>query len=331
MKFKTFESLLQNCLDLYNAGCARDKVLSDAFGGDTNIMTDWWDTFIEETLESIKAELNDDSDTIDWLFWDNMTMNNEPEYQTFEVDGVEYIGNPKNIYLELTGMLDEKIGDTVHKDTSDDIKISSENLVKVHDKEKIKEIDMTHLVPGDNPWKSSVIQELDKLEENEDKNISEDKTTQFNKKLLLKDKQIELESIQHSDILAKEVELLSLFNENVSVSDFEIELNKVFESLKLDSKHKDTLVDMNNKIRMVLLQFTTEPINKEIASMINFEIQKVFNNLKEFKRIFDYKVEKADIKGDFIRIEGTWLWEDINEREKSFGINIGEEIKIEFN
>jgi len=325
MKFKTFESLLQNCIDLYNRGVEQDKKLSSAFGGDSEITQDWWGYPIDDILNSIELEFCDKEERVQWLFWESML--NMEEYADFEIDGIVYEGSPENIWMELKGILNEQFSKSIPFETN---KFTKEEIVEAHDEKKIKEIDMTHLVPGDNPWQSSVIQESDKDKEIESNNVPEIKTEQFKKRLLLKDKQIELESKKYSEILEKKVNILNLFNDNIAMDTFETSLNKIFESLLLDTKHKDTLTDMNNKIRMVLLQFTTEPINEEIASMINFEIQKVFNNLKEFKNIFDYKVEKADIKEDYIRIEGNWLWEDIGEREKLFSIDIGEEIKIDF-
>lgn len=326
MNYKTFERLLNSCKDLYEEGCARDRRMSDVLGGDTAVMTDWWDVYITNTLDALKEEFNDKDETIDWLFWESMTNNGE--YLDFTVDDVNYIGNPKNVYLELTGMLDERLGETVKtEEQNDEIlntpdvnsyeivnELTKEEIVDAHDEKKINEIDVTHSVDGRNPW-SPV----------ENESVS----TRNHKLFLLKDKQITLESVMLSNLLKEAVDEL-IDNENISFVYFSELLNAEFESLMLDAKHKDTLKKMEMQFKMVLSQFVGEKIDEKSMSMINLEIKKILNNLKELNSIFDYDVYEPSMKDAIIRIEGTWLWEDINERQKAFGIEIGEELKIGF-
>ena len=354
MKFKTFESLLHSCIDLYNRGVEQDKKLSEAFGDFSKVSQDWWRYSIDNIIDSIELEYNDKNKTVSWLFWESM-LNGEG-YLDYDIDGVIYEVSPENIWMELNGILGEQFSKSVPVEIDESAgsvgstELTKEKMINTHDEKDIKETDVTNPVPGDNPWlgKLEMEQEIDNLKNSDVpkdtvsdtkiskdafivKNIEEDYTPErFDKMMLLRDKQIKLESTKYSDILEHEIINLGLLDDDNTLNTFTIELDKVFNSLLLDAKHKDNLNDMNNKIRMVLLQFTSEPINEEIASMINFEIQKVFNNLKEFKNIFDYKVEKAEIKDNFISIKGTWLWEDTNEREKSFTITVGEEIKIDF-
>jgi hypothetical protein len=124
LNYKTFKSLLDTCEEIYDISVARDKRLQEALGGDTQIMTDYWDKPIQDILKAISLEFGRDpeqDDLVDWLFWDNMintNMNNG--YLTFDHEGLDYVGSPKNIYLLLTGLLDERLGETVHKDTCAD-------------------------------------------------------------------------------------------------------------------------------------------------------------------------------------------------------------------
>ena len=108
MKFKTFEALLNNAKDLYETACTRDRQLQDALGGDTQVMTDFWDKHITGILDSIGLEYNlgKEDDTISWLFWDSMCNNDG--YMNWEIDGVEYEGSPQNIWLDLENKLTEK-------------------------------------------------------------------------------------------------------------------------------------------------------------------------------------------------------------------------------
>jgi len=141
MKYKTFESLLNTCKKLYEDGSKKDEQLTKAFGGDTTILQDWWDNSIVDILNSISNEFGLDTEndnTIDWLFWDSMCgydMNNR--YLSFNVDGIEYVGSPKNVYLDLNNMLDERLGIT---------KVNSEPKKYEIDKDYKEEKIETHFI-----------------------------------------------------------------------------------------------------------------------------------------------------------------------------------------
>jgi len=138
MKFKTFEALLLNCKALYEAGCAKDRRLTEAFGGDTQIMTEWWDLFISETISTISKDMGDEHEVVDWLFWESMCNNDG--YVSFWEDDVEYLGSPQNVWLDLKGKLNE--GYSVPKKlefNENDIstQFSKEDIANAHDTKKM--------------------------------------------------------------------------------------------------------------------------------------------------------------------------------------------------
>jgi len=110
MKFETFESLINECKTLLDKSHIKDKALEKALGGDTTIITE--NIIIDNILKILAEELNDKTGSIDWLFWEsinNTAINDENEsYSFFKIDDVKYIGNPKNIWLDLHGKLGEK-------------------------------------------------------------------------------------------------------------------------------------------------------------------------------------------------------------------------------
>ena len=121
MKFKSFESLLQNCKNLYDTAQAQDKKIQDALGGDSQVMTAWWESTITETLRIIEVDMNDKHGFVNWLFWENIcnqgdqsgdggngdSSDNYSSFSSFWKDDIEYIGNPRNVWLELKGKLNE--------------------------------------------------------------------------------------------------------------------------------------------------------------------------------------------------------------------------------
>jgi len=110
MKFATFDKQITELKKFYDEACARDAKIQEALGGDTQVMTDWWSSALDGILNTIKLEfdLPKNDDTIDWLFYDCICNDEE---MTFECAGINYIGNTKNVYLSLTGMLDERFGE----------------------------------------------------------------------------------------------------------------------------------------------------------------------------------------------------------------------------
>jgi len=105
MRYETFESLLLNCKELYDTACIRDKKLQEALGGDSQIMTDWWSKYIEETINIISKDAGDKHEVVDWLFWESMCNNDG--YISFWEDDIEYEGSPQNVWLDLKGKLNE--------------------------------------------------------------------------------------------------------------------------------------------------------------------------------------------------------------------------------
>jgi len=129
MKFTTFDRQITELKKFYDEACLKDKKLEEALGGDTQVMTDWWGSVLDGMLDSIKSEfgLAENDDTIDWLFYDCICGNEE---LTFEDDGIRYIGNTKNVYLSLTGMLDERFGETPKMSEKDDTKPEQNEMHK---------------------------------------------------------------------------------------------------------------------------------------------------------------------------------------------------------
>jgi len=113
MKFKTFEALLNNCKDLYDSACSRDRRLSDALGGDTQVMSDFWDKNIVETLKIIQDEYDTKGNDIEWLFWESMNSNDGT--MDFQVDGITYDGTIQNVWMDLEGILDERFAKKIDK------------------------------------------------------------------------------------------------------------------------------------------------------------------------------------------------------------------------
>ena len=106
MKLKTFEKIMNNLKEMYDEGIEYDHKLQEAFGGDTVIMTDWWSTGIEKTLDIISNDMGDTTGAIDWLFWESMLSTSSP--MTFAIDDVDYEGTPENVWLEIKGKLKRK-------------------------------------------------------------------------------------------------------------------------------------------------------------------------------------------------------------------------------
>jgi len=139
MKFKTFEALLNNCISLYDNATKRDRKISDAIGGDTEVMSDWWDENLVSILDTIALDMGDTTETIDWLFWESML--NRDSYMDFVIDDITYEGSPRNVWLDLKGRLDERYS----KPNSKPINKKSPNV-------SIKEVDMTHIAGTEFDW-----------------------------------------------------------------------------------------------------------------------------------------------------------------------------------
>jgi len=112
MRFKIFEKSINELLDFYNEASDRDRKLEKALGGDTVVMTDWWDKHLTTSLNIIRysMRLPEDDDTIDWLFFDVLCSSNPEDYIFTEGD-IKYKATIKNIWLNTKGKLDERVGD----------------------------------------------------------------------------------------------------------------------------------------------------------------------------------------------------------------------------
>ena len=108
MKLKTFKKSIKNLKDFYEAGVTYDKRLETAFGSETTIMTDWWNTYLESSLNIIAEDMGDKLEVIDWLFFESLLSING--LMVFEIDGVEYEGTAENVWLGLKGRLKPKHG-----------------------------------------------------------------------------------------------------------------------------------------------------------------------------------------------------------------------------
>lgn len=95
-----FRKLILEILNEFNRKFEKDKALTKAFGGDSSIMQESF--IIDNIINILKEELNDDSDFIDWLFFENL-VNNKTFKFTF--NDIEYEGSIDNVYDYLVGDL----------------------------------------------------------------------------------------------------------------------------------------------------------------------------------------------------------------------------------
>jgi len=77
MKFETFKGILENLYNLLENGRNKNKAISEALGGDSNVYMDWYSKYVEDTINLISKDLNDDSELIDWFFWETECGNNK--------------------------------------------------------------------------------------------------------------------------------------------------------------------------------------------------------------------------------------------------------------
>jgi len=349
MKFKTFETLLTNCKELYDEAIQKDKDLEKAFGGDSQIMTDWWSNYIENTINILEKEYNDKTESINWLFWESMC--NSDGYMDFENDGVTYEGSPKNIWLELNGMLDERFSKDNYK-TYKGMRVNPKNgslytkngfnitQYIYDDVLKRHNYDLNNLKPFEEKifhyndcyyvLKSSkdtfileqksynIVDEVDEVNEPNKKDIKqelneidmthivkEDEDMIYAHKLiLLKDKQIQLESIELAKRLEQSVSD-DIANEKVTKEDFAKKLELNFEELLLLSKNKENINRINQNLNMVLMRFIGEPITQEIMDMIEFEIKNVLVNNVNLGIIEEYTITSITQDAE---VKGTILW-----------------------
>jgi len=308
MKFSTFESILENCLSLYNKANEQDEKLSEAFGSDTVVMTDWWSKYIEDNIAALEKEFNDHG-AIEWLFWESMTTK---EYLTFEENGIIYIGNPKNIWLDLNGMLDEKYGDVLSDEDSEPSEQSE---------------------PSE-PSEPSVLSYSEEKEEEYDNDKDSEDNNYSLKLIAFLKMQVEISSKDLLNLPRKMDEFFenSLLDDEISPDNFKQILDKEYPKFEFEAKNKHKLDNIVSNLNAVLSQFIHEPITDNILKNIEFEVLNVFNNLKELNKIFNFKIinaSKVPFKEN-IQCIVKWEWSDLNELKKVMRIDINKEgVKIE--
>jgi hypothetical protein len=338
MKFKTFENLLNNCKDLYDAACERDSKLQEVLGGDTAVMTDWWSKYIEDTLKTISLEFNVNPNTdnsVDWLFWDSMLgYDTNNGYLNFTIDGINYVGSPKNVYLDLTGMLDERLGDTVHEDTCGDEyreeKIET-HFVKTEDTKESKQIepDEEHLdfheefkrVNGLNEKEyddvlTGVVDDMIRNAEEAAADVNDEQTQKTEKVerisfedslndnakkiLYIKNKQIDLENKE----LAKKLDEIDL---SESFDAIKSKADNMYDLLKINATNKSTGDKLKNQLNMVLIGIANNNMTDHEMQMAEFEAKNLLNRMQEYKEISEYEVE---IDGKNLKISFKYEDED---------------------
>lgn len=102
MKYETFESIILELKKLYDEGIEKDRALSKIFGEDSYVVSDY--KIIDNTLKILGKELNDETEAIEWLFWES--LNSTKGISNFYIGGIEYEGNIRNIWLSLKNELD---------------------------------------------------------------------------------------------------------------------------------------------------------------------------------------------------------------------------------
>jgi len=295
MKYTTFNELLVNCKELYDEAVKKDKDLEKVFGGNTQIMTEWWSKYIENSIKIIEKEYSDKTESVDWLFWESMC--NTDGYMDFEKEGVIYEGSPKNIWLDLNGILDESFSKTI-PDNPD-----------LEDKDSM-------LYDGSFITKEK---EMDYI-------TREDEDMIYTHKLiLLKNKQVLLESVELAKRLEQSVSD-DMVNIKVSKEDFVKKLENIFEKLVVLSKNKENINRINQNLNMVLMRFIGEPITQEIMDMIEFEVKNILVNNVNLGIIEEYTIIDTLQKA---KLEGTILWKDASSSMK-FEILLEDKIEVIF-
>ena len=93
---------MNNILDFYETQRKLSERLNKVFGSDTSIFIRVTEEYIEDTVD-LYGTLMGNSEAVDWLFWESMMSHTG--LMSFFVDGVEYEGNPENVYDDIKGNL----------------------------------------------------------------------------------------------------------------------------------------------------------------------------------------------------------------------------------
>jgi len=280
MKFATFDKQITELKKFYDEACARDTKIQEALGGDTQVMTDWWSSALDGILDTIKSEfdLPENDDTIDWLFYDCVCNDEE---MTFEYEGINYIGNTKNVYLSLTGMLDERFGEQASENKEEAEIVPEQDNLHIRDNEK--------MVNG-----SPLL-------------------------LDLKDYQIKLESVELAEKLDNIIK--EKFTEDgewkyPTEEEYYSTLRSEFDNLMIDSKNLYKRDKITTYIVNVLGHLGLDVMDRKNLEMAAMETTILLNRSKEYGEISSYKVE---ISEDTSSIYCSLQWED--EKPKDFRVS----------
>lgn len=145
MKFKTFKGLIEACKSMHDTAIKKDKAIEEALGGETSVMTVDYFTHIDLILNSISNEFNCTEDTLDWYFWDVVTSECNPEELYFSIDGAKYASTMENIWMDLTGILDERFAsevETEDKEIEQEVQGVQETQDDSEELDDIKDIDI---------------------------------------------------------------------------------------------------------------------------------------------------------------------------------------------
>jgi len=89
MDFETFKKMIELGVSTYKESYKKDKLLSEAFGGDTNVVTNL--TFLDELTEIIKENMKDDEEWVDYLVFENLITDDYNENDLkIDIKGVKY-------------------------------------------------------------------------------------------------------------------------------------------------------------------------------------------------------------------------------------------------
>jgi len=286
MKFRVFEKQILELKRFYDEALLRDEKIQDALGGDTQVMTDWWGSHLDKSLDILKEEFNADGDIIDWLFFDCLCSN--ADETTLTVDGVQYIGNIKNVFLILTNSLDERLGDIVIESLDDVPQTPKTPETQEDCTENEKMVDGTPVL------------------------------------MELKDYQIKLESVE----LAEKLEELiheKFDNDNGEWSfpkedDYREFLEGTFNTLKIDARNLGTKKKLQSYFVAVLSQFTNSNVSPDMAMM---EVKIVLERGVNLGEIYHYDLDK-----DEDAIYGVLRWEGEDESPKQFSISITDQVIV---
>jgi hypothetical protein len=99
MTEQTFIRFLDLIIYDYERNIKYDQRLTEAFGGDTTVITD--NPTLEKMVDIIQKEF-DDKELVDWYVWEVLVWKSkDQDYPSINVDGVDIEATPQNIYKIL--------------------------------------------------------------------------------------------------------------------------------------------------------------------------------------------------------------------------------------